>query len=363
MRKLLTIGVMLAALGTGCLTPAFASTKAGTKCSKAGVTTVVSGKKYTCVRSGKKLVWDKGVLVPIAKTAPSESATTVKISFTPWASSFITEDMTQAALTNTSNFLGEVKPSNAYEIVIDPKVRDSDLEWIVRMLDYSNGAFSGIQREKVKVFVGSSQDWSLKTFRDANLWIGDPRDPYPCSQGIGDTYCSQDNLVLLIYAAANTRFFKWGYGPLSTPAHEIFHTVQAALSAPVVGAGPENPKYIPRWLLEGSANYFGYFVSDKLGLGKYEVGRLNQVTINPAYKNVMPLSEYYRFDSDPYGIGQAASEYLIASIGFENFLNIWRYTKSEGSFTKGFRKATGIEIVDFYDKFEAARGSMKIGTG
>jgi hypothetical protein len=341
----------------------YAAVKAGSACSKAGSKSVSGGKSYTCVKSGKKLAWDKGVLVPVAKSAPSASAVPVKVSFTPWASSFATEDMTLAALTNTSDFLGEVRPSNAYEIVIDPKVRDSDLEWITRMLDYSNGAFSGIKREKVKVFLGGSQDWSLKTLRDANLWIGDPREPYPCSQGIGDTYCSQDNLVLLIYATANTRFFKWDYGPLSTPAHEIFHTVQAALSAPIVGAGPENALYIPRWLLEGSANFFGYFVSDKLGLGKYEVGRYNQVTINPAYKNLMPLSEYYKFDSDPYGIGQAASEYLIASVGFENFLNIWRYTKSEGSFAKGFRKATGIEIADFYSKFEAARGSMKIGSG
>ena len=45
-----------------------------------------------------------------------------------------------------------------------------------------------------------------------------------------------------------------------------------------------------------------------------------------------------------------------------HFLNIWRYTKSEGSFEQGFRKAVGIEISVFYDKFEAARGSMKIGT-
>jgi hypothetical protein len=78
---------------------------------------------------------------------------------------------------------------------------------------------------------------------------------------------------------------------------------------------------------------------------------------------VVPLIQYDNFNSDPYGIGQAASEYLIASVGFENFLNIWKYTKSENSFLQGFRKATGIELSDFYSKFEAARGSMKIGNG
>jgi hypothetical protein len=53
---------------------------------------------------------------------------------------------------------------------------------------------------------------------------------------------------------------------------------------------------------------------------------------------------------------------LIASIGFEKFLNIWRFTKSESSFVEGFKKAVGITIDDFYSKFEEARGSMKIGS-
>jgi hypothetical protein len=125
---------------------------------------------------------------------------------------------------------------------------------------------------------------------------------------------------------------------------------------------PDSPLHIPRWLLEGSANYFGFYIVDKLGFDVYQSGRTQQVTTNPNYRTVAPLSQYDNFNSDPYGIGQAASEYLIASIGFENFLNIWKFTKSEGSFNKGFVKATGIEISDFYAKFESARGSMKIGS-
>lgn len=42
---------------------ATAAIKAGTKCVKLGQTSIVSGKKYTCVKSGKKLVWNKGVAV------------------------------------------------------------------------------------------------------------------------------------------------------------------------------------------------------------------------------------------------------------------------------------------------------------
>jgi hypothetical protein len=45
------------------LIPINAAAKAGGTCSKAGITSVVSGKTYTCIKSGKKLVWDKGVAV------------------------------------------------------------------------------------------------------------------------------------------------------------------------------------------------------------------------------------------------------------------------------------------------------------
>ena len=155
--------------------------------------------------------------------------------------------------------------------------------------------------------------------------------------------------------------YRWDAGRRSTPAHELFHNVQFALGGR--NQAPGHPNYVPRWLMEGSANYFGFYIVEKLALDTYQTGRRQQVNTNPSYRTVVPLIQYDNFNSDPYGIGQAASEYLIASVGFENFLNIWKYTKSENSFLQGFRKATGIELSDFYSKFEAARGSMKIGNG
>jgi hypothetical protein len=45
------------------LIPVNAAAKAGAKCIKAGNTEVVKGKTYTCVKSGNKLVWNKGVVI------------------------------------------------------------------------------------------------------------------------------------------------------------------------------------------------------------------------------------------------------------------------------------------------------------
>lgn len=43
------------------LIPANAAVKAGATCKTAGLTSVAAGKTYTCIKSGKNLVWNKGV--------------------------------------------------------------------------------------------------------------------------------------------------------------------------------------------------------------------------------------------------------------------------------------------------------------
>jgi len=65
MRKVLAVLIVISLLGVA---PANAATvKAGTKCSKHKATTTVKGMKYTCIKSGNKLVWSKGV--PVKKAA------------------------------------------------------------------------------------------------------------------------------------------------------------------------------------------------------------------------------------------------------------------------------------------------------
>ena len=59
------------------LTPSISATppKAGAICSKAGITKNYNGKKYTCIKNGKKLVWNKGVAIKVVATTPTASTT------------------------------------------------------------------------------------------------------------------------------------------------------------------------------------------------------------------------------------------------------------------------------------------------
>ena len=62
--------------------PAFSASITGTKCTKAGTTKTVSNMKYTCVKQGSKLIWNKGVAIkqavkatpaPVPTPTPSET--------------------------------------------------------------------------------------------------------------------------------------------------------------------------------------------------------------------------------------------------------------------------------------------------
>jgi hypothetical protein len=81
--------------------PAQAATIAGTTCTKVGTTKTIGGMKYFCVKSGKKLIWNKGTVVKTtpkpsvsATPTPSQSATqspSPTKSATPSASSGLTQ--------------------------------------------------------------------------------------------------------------------------------------------------------------------------------------------------------------------------------------------------------------------------------
>ena len=61
-----------------------ATVKAGASCVKLGQNQIVNGYKYTCIKSGKKLVWNKGTAIPKASTLPTPTpSSTERLNPTP----------------------------------------------------------------------------------------------------------------------------------------------------------------------------------------------------------------------------------------------------------------------------------------
>lgn len=71
--KRVFLGVALALLFTSLPTYSAPSPKPGATCTKQGITKDYKGKTYKCIKSGKKLVWNKGLAI---KTATSKPTTT-----------------------------------------------------------------------------------------------------------------------------------------------------------------------------------------------------------------------------------------------------------------------------------------------
>jgi hypothetical protein len=74
---ILIVAALFVAQSPATAAPAVA---AGATCSKVGLTQIVSGKKFTCIKSGKKTVWDKGVAAKKSQTITAEPVADVEIS-------------------------------------------------------------------------------------------------------------------------------------------------------------------------------------------------------------------------------------------------------------------------------------------
>jgi hypothetical protein len=76
MRKVMRLfPVLLSMALIASVAQAATAPKAGSACKKAGQTITAGGKKYTCVKSGKKLVWNKGVTVVVPTPTPTATPT------------------------------------------------------------------------------------------------------------------------------------------------------------------------------------------------------------------------------------------------------------------------------------------------
>jgi hypothetical protein len=130
MKKILALAVLVAFMGSLITSPALGAVKAGASCTKAGLTSTVSGKKYTCIKSGKKLVWDAGIVIssPAAQSTQTQSDSTVtkvgdqcgKQGETAFSGS--TKLICRAVAGGTNKFFDG---SNTFTPVINPKSPDS----------------------------------------------------------------------------------------------------------------------------------------------------------------------------------------------------------------------------------------------
>ena len=149
-------------------------------------------------------------------------------------------------------------------------------------------------------------------------------------------------------------------GTAQTAGHEFFHSIQQNLAG--TNPGADGAK-IPNWFWEGPAMFVGAQTTNSLGIITYAESRqsmLDRYKNGAAINRTSPLSEIKANNGviDPYAIGSAGAEFVVANVGMEKFLDIYAQLGKGKSFADAFKAATGVELDDFYAMFEEVRAAI-----
>ena len=133
------------------LLPAHSATppKSGSTCTKQGATKTYQGKKYTCIKSGKRLIWDKGASVAKPNAAPIASPTptrTLTASPTPSPTLIpnvhsVSDPVALCKTRDKSNFDPGVNHAYAYGGFVDrdpPVPAIGEVTWYLVPIDFQD---------------------------------------------------------------------------------------------------------------------------------------------------------------------------------------------------------------------------------
>jgi hypothetical protein len=344
-KKSLAFVIALAITGTSLTIPAFAAIKAGSKCTTQGQIKTSQGKKFTCIKSGKTLVWNKGVVVSkgttqVGKPTPTPTPTPtnsgpVDIYGNPTSPEALVIDK----LVDIAWEKG--KPATEF-IVSEVNDRVKGTTWandnaamlpaITRMLD---GVGAPLTRE-VKWFVW----WDLESLQ--------PKLPEPCwakdtrffnAKSVGAGYCVPGT-IFIFFEAYQQWYPKEGflekypnawdeYGIVAVTSGEVAHFAQQTYGEKF---GHQMSNFYPAWLREGPSVLYSAMAYAKYKNIPYSTVRNLALRHFNNYKcGEVLLTDLLMFNqsvqSCEYSGGLLAAEYMVAKSG--DILAPFRYLESK----------------------------------
>lgn len=312
--------------------------KAGNTCTSLNSTKTINGEKLICSKSGSKLIWKKFVTNAKSTTPSTSASTKVEMTsnpfiLTPFPDEFTRAQMIEATLASFDKYVKQNNSNQAFKLVIDKdfEFKSKEITKLVGAV-YSSLPFPSGYPTPVFVVTRDRQMLAntVKEFSEFYKPGPNQMEMKPC---------------------LNCSYVGWAstsLGMSNVIPHEIFHTWQMSVYTwpKRFNLGdPSNPLNPPVWLDEGGAEFFGNIFYRSVE--DYYPGSL--VTFKP-YR----LQDYRTRELDgnlPYSLGRLASEYIVASKGYESFLNIYSNVGQGQDFPTAFENALGISLENFYTKF------------
>ena len=362
--------------------PAYAAVKAGAKCSTKGEIKTSQGKKFTCVKSGKTLVWNKGIVVKTSGGAvtpptptPSETPTptptpTPKVIPASWPLNKpieSIENLLAIADASERRYISELKPIEVkFDIRLGPMSSKARADEFLAPLKLAAHHWSAdfSPKEPVVIAVAEVKDFEFMK----NLWPqfglnGGGFDNSEASWARYGTSCNQGSAVY-----DRVPFF-WGcmsssgslepIGLRKFTAHEYTHLVQYGIINKKAGKSFYG---LPLIFMEGAADFFGITyasTSDKFQndwVSYRSIGFLSNET-KAALKsaNSENMLEYIsdsmsggrKLSGHVYYTGAYATARLIAAEGHKGYVDYMFEYGLSGDAYAAFEKVYGVSFQSF----------------
>jgi len=338
----------------------------GSKCMVFKQKVKFQNKTYTCTKSGKKLVWNKGVSIKATPSpTPTESPEPIKIQPVQISIDNLDRNIVpQIAYDNVIKALNSrsrapYRPS----IFVGPNVNqvrvDQETNGLARAIDLWAPYF---QPEKFQAVyaVSGDEEWLEKKSSELELGfkVGFLTDKMKMDVPCGFAYAFGARQIPTFlqclgrpYSGANKQ----------TGPHEYTHLFQLSYG----GASAEK---LP-WYLEGSASYFGW----TLGFHPYNPNSTERAYLLGNYywemradaKSDLRSKDLQRFKSrmkslvpsgdqsiatSSYWVGGLATEVLIALYGFDKFVEFTRNIQTNSNMSSLLMQTYGFDEDYFYEK-------------
>lgn len=274
----------------------------------------------------------------------------------PFPSVFTTKDLVDSALKAVRTYMDTASQSKPVRLIYQDTIPAVERAWISKLAQTSMAVLPFAPGQEPVLVVGSS-DQFISTTLEQNGRSGQTPTWWCGSETTYERYCAGGGWAAMNYKDSIEKSLRISdAGKRAVVAHEIYHTWHKTVDGTSGNNNrdPRSPGAMPVWFIEGMANFMGFAIAHHDGATTYAEGRANQV--DPYMRSsTIRLSEHIAWEINPYGIGQAAAEYLIASIGVERAFGIYRKVGTGQPFAEAFRDSAGISIDEFYSRFEAAR--------
>ena len=328
--------------------------KAGSPCSKVGLSKNYQDKKFICIKSGKKLVWDKGTKIPAKNSAQANPTETID----PWirASRDIVEQLKNSKSVNVN--LDFSISNDAHPLFVD-HAKDTILKsaqfWGNTYLPSKTipvAIAAPKSLDSVTTHLGkysySIPDWrlnQLKNLREDDMQLDVDANP------------SSDSVVYFV--VGNSTSWLTANMAKTMITHEYVHAVQ-------VGILKTRNGLIPCWSNEGSAIFYGNSIVaatdsslEYLALRNNWLKQLNFKSVLTGKSDSELLELLKRSENDfqvcaaplrlGYSAGSLMTELLVAEHGHKKFVNWWLQSKDK-NWKVAFKEVFGLDVDDFYSK-------------